>query len=116
MRPILLAVLVPVALIVTGCASGGHHHGAAPAQSPSASPSRGSIPAVKVNCNRRGAVRVSSADALSAAIGAAKPGEMISLAPGTSVGEFVATSSGRPGAPITLCGSRNSILMGESID
>lgn len=70
---------------------------------------------MKVNCKRRGAVRVASADALSAAISDAKPGEMISLAPGTYVGEFVATASGRTDAPITLCGSRASILEGESI-
>jgi hypothetical protein len=115
MKPFLLAVLVPAALVITGCAGGGHHPQAAPATSPSASPASGSIPTVKVNCNRRGAVRVSSADALSAAMGDAKPGELISLAPGTYVGEFVATSSGRPGAPITLCGSRHSVLEGESI-
>lgn len=110
-----LAVLVLVVLVIAGCSSGGHHHRAAPAPSPSASPTGGSIPTVKVNCHRRGAVRVSTADALSAAMGDAKPGEMISLAPGTYVGEFVAETSGRPSAPITLCGSRDSILEGESI-
>ncbi|HET7012352.1 MAG TPA: hypothetical protein VFI65_00470 [Streptosporangiaceae bacterium] len=60
-------------------------------------------------------MRVGTADALSAAIAAAKPGEMISLAPGTYVGEFVATTSGRQRAPITLCGGRDAILQGESI-
>ncbi len=115
MRPSLLAMLAAAALVIIGCAGGGHHNRAAPGSSRSPSTGSGSIAPVKVNCNRRGAVRVASADALSAAIGDAKPGEMISLAPGTYVGEFVATSSGRPGAPITLCGSRNSILEGESI-
>ena len=112
----LLAVLVPAALAITGCAGGGHHHRAAPATSRPAAPGTSAIPTVKVNCKRSGAVRVATADALSAALAAAKPGEMISLAPGTYVGDFIATTSGRDGAPITLCGARNAILQGESID
>jgi hypothetical protein len=70
---------------------------------------------VKVNCHRSGAVRVATADALSTALARAKPGEMISLAPGTYVGDFIATTSGRDGAPITLCGARDAVLQGESI-
>jgi hypothetical protein len=122
MKPVLLAVLVPAALMITGCAAGGQHR-AAPAGSSSTGPSSapttsggsGPIPVTNVSCKRSGAVRVASAGALSTALAQAKPGSVISLAPGTYTGDFVATASGRPGAPITLCGGRNSILEGESI-
>lgn len=115
MRAIAAAALT--ALAVSGCAGGGGHRAAQsqPPSKPAASPSSAGIPTVRVNCQRRGAVRVSTAGALSAALGDAKPGEMISLAPGTYVGEFVETTSGRPGAPITLCGGRDAILEGEEI-
>ncbi len=37
------------------------------------------------------------------------------LADGVYQGDFVASQSGTPSAPITLCGSRNAVLEGESI-
>ena len=67
-----------------------------------------------VGCPTTGATAVSSASALSSALSGARPGEVISLAPGVYSGDFVASHSGTASAPITLCGSRNAILQGES--
>jgi hypothetical protein len=117
MKLIVLALLT--ALAISGCtASGSHRTGPAGSSAPSpagTAASRGAIPTVTVNCHRPGAVRVASAGELSAALAAAKPGAMISLAAGTYVGDFVAEASGRSGAPVTLCGGRDAILEGESI-
>ena len=67
-------------------------------------------------CPASGGTAVSSAGALSSALSSARPGEVISLAPGVYTGEFVASVSGTASAPITLCGSRNAVLQGESIN
>ena len=61
---------------------------------------------------KRPTLRVSSATGLTAALGAARAGDVISLEPGSYKGNFVATSSGTPSSPITLCGSDASILNG----
>jgi hypothetical protein len=60
-------------------------------------------------------VPVSTASGLQAALDAARPGETISLAPGTYNGDFEAAASGTMSAPITLCGPRSAVLKGESI-
>jgi hypothetical protein len=52
---------------------------------------------------------------LHSALSAARPGEVIVLAPGAYPGDFVASVSGTAGAPITLCGPRTAILQGASI-
>ena len=57
-------------------------------------------------------VEVGDAAALSAALAGAGPGDVIVLAPGTYVGEFVATVSGTADDPITLCGPRDAVLDG----
>jgi hypothetical protein len=67
-------------------------------------------------CPAAGATSVSSAGALSSALSSARPGEVIALAPGVYSGDFVASASGTASAPITLCGSRNAVLEGESTD
>jgi hypothetical protein len=67
------------------------------------------------SCPAAGATAVSSASALSSALSSARPGEVIVLAPGVYLGDFVASASGTASAPITLCGSRNAVLQGESI-
>lgn len=76
-----------------------------------AAPSSGAV-----GCSAAGATAVSSASALSGALSSARPGEVISLAPGVYTGDFVASVSGTASAPITLCGSRNAVLQGESTD
>jgi Right handed beta helix region len=87
----------------SGAASAGSSPGAA------AAPSSGAV-----SCPAAGATAVSSASALSGALSTARPGEVIVLAAGVYNGDFVAAVSGTAGAPITLCGSRNAILQGDS--
>jgi hypothetical protein len=55
---------------------------------------------------------VQTADQLTAALAAAKPGDAIALAPGVYTGHFVATASGTAAAPIYLCGSAAAVLDG----
>jgi hypothetical protein len=61
-------------------------------------------------------VDVGDADALEAALEDAAPGDVIGLAPGRYAGEFVMTADGEPDAPITLCGTADSVLDGGSTD
>ncbi|HEY6791549.1 MAG TPA: hypothetical protein VI365_29980 [Trebonia sp.] len=68
-----------------------------------------------VLCGGSPEVPVSTASGLRAALEAARPGETISLAPGTYNGDFEAAASGTMSAPITLCGPRSAVLEGESI-
>jgi hypothetical protein len=68
-----------------------------------------------VSCGGSPEVPVSTASGLRAALEAARPGETISLAPGTYNGDFEAAASGTRSAPITLCGPRSAVLKGESI-
>ncbi|WP_448004669.1 right-handed parallel beta-helix repeat-containing protein [Agromyces bauzanensis] len=61
-------------------------------------------------------VDVASADELQSALDAAKPGDVISLAPGRYEGEFVARVDGAPDDAITLCGTADSILDGGGVE
>lgn len=87
---------------------------AAPGSSPPAAAPTAAAGA-RSACGGRGSVRVSSASALTSALATARPGQTIVLAPGVYTGDFVATVSGTQAAPITLCGSRGSVLAGTSI-
>ena len=60
-------------------------------------------------------VEVASAEELQSALDAAKPGDVISLAAGTYEGEFIASADGAADAPITVCGTAESILDGGGI-
>jgi len=53
---------------------------------------------------------------LQSALDAARPGDVIALTAVTYVGNFVMTVSGTADAPITLCGTAESILDGDSTD
>lgn len=55
-------------------------------------------------------VTVSSADDLTRALAAARPGDSIRLADGTYAGKFVASTSGTQAAPIFLCGGPGAVL------
>lgn len=66
-------------------------------------------------CAASKGVSVSSASELESALSGAQPGEEIRLAPGTYDGHFVASHSGTPSAPVTLCGPRDAVLDGGSI-
>ncbi|GGI45592.1 hypothetical protein BCL57_001662 [Agromyces flavus] len=61
-------------------------------------------------------VDVTDADELESALADAQPGDIIVLAPGQYEGNFVMSAEGESDAPITLCGSRESILDGGSTD
>lgn len=56
-------------------------------------------------------VTVSTADELTAALLAARPGAVISMQDGTYAGNFTAAAMGTAEAPIFLCGSRNAVLV-----
>ena len=60
-------------------------------------------------------INVTNAAELTAALLSVQPGGVIQLADGSYVGNFVATVSGAAAAPITLQGSRNAILDGNSL-
>ncbi len=55
---------------------------------------------------------VTTADDLQAALDAARPGDVIQLAPGRYPGNFTLTASGTADQPITLCGTTESVLDG----
>ncbi|MBB5159006.1 right-handed parallel beta-helix repeat-containing protein [Saccharopolyspora phatthalungensis] len=61
-----------------------------------------------------GMIPVGSAAELRAALGAAKPGDTIRLAPGNYDGSFVATAKGTAEAPITLMGPLAAVLSNGS--
>jgi hypothetical protein len=60
-------------------------------------------------------VSVSTADQLTAALKAARPGAVITLAAGTYSGRFEATRPGTAKKPIYLCGPRTAVLDGGSV-
>jgi hypothetical protein len=116
--PAVAAGLLGMAL--AGC-SGGSPGTSAQSATPSAAPTAAapsdgsSAPPATVTACPGGGTTVSSASGLMSALASAQPGQVILLAPGTYQGDFVASHSGTPGAPITLCGSRNAVLEGKSI-
>ncbi|WP_232837052.1 right-handed parallel beta-helix repeat-containing protein [Lentzea terrae] len=56
---------------------------------------------------------VTTAEQLKAALANAKPGETITLAPGTYRGSFVTTKAGTASAPITLAGPSTAVLIND---
>jgi hypothetical protein len=103
------AVIALLGIALAGCGLGGRS--TAPQGSPSAATSTRSASL----CATSGHDVVSSADELRNALASARPGETIVLAAGTYDGDFAASRSGTQGAPITLCGPRDAVLVGESI-
>jgi hypothetical protein len=79
------------------------------------SPQKVSRPPVRSFRCPRATVRVSSADDLTAALSAARPGTSIALAAGVYRGEFVATRDGTPKKPVYLCGGRSAVLDAGSV-
>jgi hypothetical protein len=131
MRP-LGAARVPVAALagllavaLAGCSGGGTPEPGSGTRTPvsSAGPTAAGNPAGSANaaspstaaCPTSGRVSVSSASDLTSALASAQPGQTIVLASGVYQGDFVASHSGTQSAPITLCGSRNAVLEGETI-
>ncbi|MGZ3146124.1 right-handed parallel beta-helix repeat-containing protein [Lentzea chajnantorensis] len=60
-----------------------------------------------------GTVPVSTAGQLQAALANARPGDVISLAPGTYRGSFVAQKAGTASNPITLTGPSSAVLVND---
>lgn len=58
---------------------------------------------------------VTDAGQLTEALAAARPGDTISLRPGTYEGKFVARTAGTADKPITLCGDTTSIIDGGGV-
>ena len=116
-------------LTVAGCSSGGPPSPgptatAVTAPAPSAAAAGTTRPAVPLpatpppgaaSCPATARTAVSSASGLKSALASARPGETIVLAPGVYPGNFTASRSGTASAPITLCGSRNAVLQGQTI-
>ncbi|MBZ5740221.1 right-handed parallel beta-helix repeat-containing protein [Nocardioides mangrovi] len=63
-----------------------------------------------------GGVDVTGPDELADALADAEPGDEILLGPGTYDGPFGITRSGTADAPITLCGPRDAVLDGGTVD
>jgi len=70
--------------------------------------------AAQVRCPAPG-IRVGTAEGLTAALGAAKPGTSIFLTDGVYAGNFEAGTSGTAGRPIWLCGGPGAVLDGGGI-
>ena len=126
----LMSALLPLTLLtltLAGCSDGGGSAASATSSAPgSASPEPAttgsattgpttSAAADSSSCLVAAAVTVSSASELKKALAGARPGEEIVLAPGTYDGNFTASRSGTPTAPVTLCGPRSAVLDGGSI-
>jgi hypothetical protein len=125
-----------VLLLLTLCACGGtatssprpssSRSSPAGSSSPSPSGSQAPTPASSVSglvvpgtiqrCPVGDGPQVSTARELSHALYTAGAGETIILAPGVYHGDFEAKASGRPNAPITLCGPRSAVLEGLTIN
>lgn len=68
-----------------------------------------------VACPRDPTVPVDDAGSLQAALDAARPGDVIGLAPGRYLGKFTTTASGTEADPILLCGTADAILDGDNV-
>lgn len=99
-----------VALVASGCGSSGHH----PTAEALASPPIDQLSTPRPLGCPIGTV-VNDAPTLQTALKSAVPGAVILLAPGTYGGHFVASVSGTAEAPITLCGTKYSVLDGGGI-
>jgi hypothetical protein len=96
------------------------------AQAPAGSSSAGGTPDGPASTSPDGAasggecpaatVTVATASELQTALANAGPGAVIRLAEGVYAGNFIATGSGTPEQPITLCGTGASILDGGQLE
>ena len=82
------------------------------AATPHSAPGVAPASAALTGCDGTGP-EVTTADALQAALAAAKPGSTVRLTAGRYPGHFGLTTSGTPDAPITVCGPRDAVLDGS---
>ncbi|WP_405526548.1 right-handed parallel beta-helix repeat-containing protein [Streptomyces canus] len=78
---------------------------------PTAQVTSGSVPDSAVTCPAA-SVKVSDTASLEQALAQAQPGDSISLANGTYVGNFTAETSGTAAKPIFLCGRAGAVIDG----
>jgi hypothetical protein len=126
-RAVVVAIVVALVLIVGGVAVvvatriGAQQ--AAPSAAPSPSPQQPTEPEASASPSPQesvgpdvscpdGAIGVSTASELQAALDDAGPGTAIELAPGVYAGRFTITASGSAEQPARLCGTEDSVLDG----
>ncbi|MFD9390192.1 hypothetical protein ACFWBB_05470 [Streptomyces sp. NPDC060000] len=85
------------------------------ATAPASQATSGSVPDSAVTCPAS-AIKVSNAATLEQALAQAQPGDSISLANGTYVGNFTAEASGTEAKPIFLCGGSGAVIDGGGTD
>jgi len=114
MNRLLVGALCAIALATTACdrtVTTTPH--AAPNTGPAAV-AAAAAPATVV-CDGAG-TDVSTAEQLTAALAAAKPGGLIRLAAGRYAGHFTLATAGTADAPVTVCGPRTAVLDGGGDD
>jgi hypothetical protein len=116
--PARLVLLMALSLAAAGC-SASHDTGAAPGPDrPTAAatpPTTPSTPSTADSPHATRVVAVTTADELTNALAAARPGDRIELAAGTYEGRFAITRDGTQQAPITLAGPREAMIDGGGI-
>jgi parallel beta-helix repeat protein len=119
---VLGAVIVGVIWGVVASVHGGQTAAVQPTRTsthsatPKATASAGVAPSTaSVACGVKGTT-VSTADGLQSALDNAKPGSTILLKSGTYIGNFEASVSGTVSQPITVCGPKDAVLDGNTID
>lgn len=119
-RGIVIALFAVLAVVIVGAAAiawaaiqrGASGDGGAGGASGGATGASG-IPTDAAECAEP-TVEVADAGELRTALKKAQPGDVIVMAPGRYAGRFTMTADGERDAPITLCGSHDSILDGGS--
>jgi hypothetical protein len=106
--PTSTVIVMLVLALLGGCAA---PEGSGGVPSPSETAESSGVP----ECPADG-IEVATAEELSEALAAARPGDVIRLADGSYEGTFVADSPGEPSAPIHLCGSERAVLDGGGTD
>lgn len=115
---VILALVVLIVVTIAGRPqdprAGPSDNSAASAQ-PTAAPKSTATPVPIQDCPDA-TVTVSTASELTDALAEAGPGTVIQLAETVFEGEFTATGDGTAEEPITVCGTRDSILNGGALD
>ena len=115
---VILALVVVIALTLVG---GPQDPQATPSDNPAASAEPTATPTgtatpVPIEECPDATVNVSTASDLTDALAEAGPGTVIQLAETVFEGEFTATGDGTADEPITVCGTRDSVLDGGALD
>ncbi len=113
------AALLLTALTVISCSSVVVPGNPEPTLGPGTASAVSTTPAPRgadTTCDGASVTDVSTADGLTAALAGARPDVVIRLAAGTYAGRFTAAAPGTADDPITLCGPREAVLEGGSIE